>query len=136
MLSYKSFSKQDNQSLLKNKTMRNFFHLNFKMHLERLTFYKNASQQNSVSQRAFCGHSSDMKHMWCYARFGTILQFKKREKHPWSITFSKVACKSINASHIHISSVSHAGKTKPRNIKRYMTKDPISVLGFSQYISV
>ena len=30
--------------------------------------------------------------MLCYARFGTICKFKKREKHPWkSATFSKVA---------------------------------------------
>ena len=31
-------------------------------------------------------------HMWCFARFGTFVQFKKREKHPWrSVIFSKVA---------------------------------------------
>ena len=29
--------------------------------------------------------------MWRFARFGTIVQFKEREKHPWSVTFSKVA---------------------------------------------
>ena len=30
--------------------------------------------------------------MLCYARFGTICKFKKREKHPWkSATFRKVA---------------------------------------------
>ena len=30
--------------------------------------------------------------MWCVARFGSILQFKKREKHPWrNVNFSKVA---------------------------------------------
>ena len=30
-------------------------------------------------------------YMWCVARFGTNVQFKKREKHPWrSANFSKV----------------------------------------------
>ena len=41
--------------------------------------------------------------MLCYARFGTICKFKKREKHPWkSVTFSKVAgfSKLRNASQI------------------------------------
>ena len=34
-------------------------------------------------------HFSNMR---CFARFGTIVQRKKREKHPWrSVTFSKVA---------------------------------------------
>ena len=28
--------------------------------------------------------------MWCVARFGTFVQFKKREKHPWrSVNFGK-----------------------------------------------
>ena len=26
----------------------------------------------------------------CVAWFGTIAEFKKREKHPWSLNFSKV----------------------------------------------
>ena len=33
-----------------------------------------------------------MVYMWCVAQFGTILQFKKREKHPWrNVDFRKVA---------------------------------------------
>ena len=32
--------------------------------------------------------------MWCVARFGAIVQFKKPEKHPWrSVNFSKVGTK-------------------------------------------
>ena len=34
----------------------------------------------------------DWRNLWCFAQFSTILQFKKREKHPWrSVTFSKAA---------------------------------------------
>ena len=36
--------------------------------------------------------TSSVEQIWCFARFGPFLWFKKREKHPWrNFTFSKIA---------------------------------------------
>ena len=44
-----------------------------------------------IIMSSLIGHSY-LKHIRCFARFGTIFTIKKGEKHPWrNVTFSKVA---------------------------------------------